>query len=197
MTEVTKVYQEIIDANNNYVNNFGEKGKLGLQPARKFAILTCMDARLDPSKYAGLAEGDAHVIRNAGGRASDDAIRSLVISHKLLGTNEWFVIHHTNCGMELFNNEIMGDLLKESLSTASFDGKKWSNPEKKGGSVAGKYLHWHTIEDQEKSVLDDVLRIRNHPIVPSSVPIFGFVYDVVTGKLNEVKDASLAGKVKN
>jgi hypothetical protein len=89
----------------NRVNSGGtklSKGDLALPPARGFAILTCMDARLDPAKYAGLSEGDAHVIRNAGGRASDDAIRSLVISHKLLGTKEWFVIHHPNCGMELF-----------------------------------------------------------------------------------------------
>jgi hypothetical protein len=87
-----------------------------------------MDARLDPAKYAGLSEGDAHVIRNAGGRASDDAIRSLVISHKLLGTREWFVIHHTNCGMELFTDDVMGDLLDDNLETANFDGKAWSNP---------------------------------------------------------------------
>jgi len=93
-----------------------------LPPARHFAILTCMDARLDPAKYAGLAEGDAHVIRNAGGRASDDAIRSLVISHKLLGTAEWFVIHHTDCGMQLFTGEIIGGLLEDNLETASFDG---------------------------------------------------------------------------
>ena len=110
-------------ANARYVASFGDKGKLALPPARKFAILTCMDARLQPSKYAGLAEGDAHVIRNAGGRASDDAIRSLVISYKLLGTREWFVIHHTNCGMELFTDEIMRDLLASSLKTATFDGK--------------------------------------------------------------------------
>ena len=82
-----------------------------------------MDARLDPAKYAGLAEGDAHVIRNAGGRATDDAIRSLVISHKLFGTVEWFVVHHTNCGMELFSDEVMGSLLEDNLATASFDGK--------------------------------------------------------------------------
>ena len=88
----TKSFDAVLEANNQYARNFGEKGKLAMPPARHFAILTCMDARLDPAKYAGLAEGDAHVIRNAGGRATDDAIRSLVISHKLLGTNEWFVI---------------------------------------------------------------------------------------------------------
>src|SRR5690625_2995878 len=89
-----------------------------MPPKRRFAILTCMDARLDPAKFSGLSEGDAHVIRNAGGRASDDAIRSLVISYKLLGTSEWFVIHHTDCGMELFTNELMRDLLASSLQTA-------------------------------------------------------------------------------
>jgi carbonic anhydrase len=92
---MSKVLEEVIAANNEYAGNFGDKAKLPLPPGRRFAILTCMDARLDPAKYAGLAEGDAHVIRNAGGRASDDAIRSLVISYKLLGTREWFVIHHT------------------------------------------------------------------------------------------------------
>ena len=97
------VLNEVIAANEEYAASFGAKGELALPPARRFAILTCMDARLDPAKYAGLSEGDAHVIRNAGGRASDDAIRSLVISYKLLGTQEWFVIHHTNCGMEFFD----------------------------------------------------------------------------------------------
>ena len=103
---MSQVLNEVLAANQAYVADFGAKGELALPPARRFAILTCMDARLDPAKYAGLAEGDAHVIRNAGGRASDDAIRSLVISYKLLGTREWFVIHHTDCGMELFTDEI-------------------------------------------------------------------------------------------
>src|SRR6185312_2078996 len=113
------VLDEVLSANDKYAAEFGEKAELTLPPARRFAILTCMDARLDPAKYAGLTEGDAHVIRNAGGRASDDAIRSLVISYKPLGTREWFVIHHTDCGMEFFSNEIMGDLLAQSLETAA------------------------------------------------------------------------------
>jgi carbonic anhydrase len=93
------VLDEVLAANAEYAASFGAKASLALPPARGFAILTCMVARLDPAKYAGLSEGDAHVVRNAGGRASDDAIRSLVISYKLLGTREWFVNHHTNCGM--------------------------------------------------------------------------------------------------
>ena len=187
-------YDSILEANNEYAENFGDKGKLALPPARHFAILTCMDARLDPAKYAGLAEGDAHVIRNAGGRATDDAIRSLVISHKLLGTNEWFVIHHTNCGMETFSDEIMSTLLDDSLATANFDGKAWSNPKHGGGSVAGHFINWHTIKNQPKSVLEDVMRIRTHPLVPGNIPIYGFVYDVATGRLNEVEEASAAGR---
>ena len=97
---MSQVLTEVLEANRKYSAVFGEKASLALPPARRFAVLTCMDARLDPAKFAGLAEGDAHVIRNAGGRASDDAIRSLVISYKLLGTREFFVIHHSDCGMK-------------------------------------------------------------------------------------------------
>src|SRR5438309_7500629 len=122
---MTKILDEVLAANTKYAENFGDKGNLPLPPSRHFAILTCMDARLDPAKYAGLAEGDAHVIRNAGGRASDDAIRSLVISHKLLRTREWFVIHHTNCGMEFFTNDVMRDLLAQSLDTAELSDGRW------------------------------------------------------------------------
>ena len=112
------VLQEVLKSNSDYASSFGEKANLALPPARQFAILTCMDARLDPAKYAGLSEGDAHVIRNAGGRASDDAIRSLVISYKLLGTKEWFVIHHSNCGMEFFNNDVMSVSVAKTAFTS-------------------------------------------------------------------------------
>jgi len=191
---MSKVVDEVLAANAKYAAAFGSKGDLALPPARGFAILTCMDARLDPAKYAGLAEGDAHVIRNAGARATDDAIRSLVISHKLLGTKEWFVIHHTNCGMELFTDEIMGDLLAGSLATASFDGKTWSNPQRGGGNHGGHFVKWHTIRGQEESVLHDVARIRSHPLVPRNVPIHGYVYDVKSGRLIEVPAATAAGR---
>src|SRR5499426_3580357 len=162
------VLDDVLTANHRYVADFGDKGKLPLPPARGFAILTCMDARLDPAKYAGLAEGDAHVIRNAGGRASDDAIRSLVISYKLLGTKEWFVIHHTNCGMELFTDEVMGGLLESSLKTAVLDDTRWKDVGPGPGSVQGKYVKWLTISNLEKSVVEDVQRIRSHPLVPAS-----------------------------
>lgn len=192
----SKIVDEVMSANAAYVAGFGNKGELALPPARGFAILTCMDARLDPAKYAGLSEGDAHVIRNAGARASDDAIRSLVISHKLLGTKEWFVIHHTNCGMELFCDEVMADLLDDSLSTAALDIStlKWSNPQHGGGCAAGHFIKWHTIKNQEESVAQDVARIRSHPLVPKNVPIYGYIYDVKTGKLIEVPKATEIGK---
>ena len=191
---MSNIVGEVIAANKAYVEAFGKKGELPLPPARRFAILTCMDARLDPAQYAGLAEGDAHVIRNAGGRATDDAIRSLVISHKLLGTQEWFVIHHTNCGMELFADEVIADLLEDDLSTASFDGKTWSNPHHHGGHAAGHFIKWHTIKNQPDSVTQDVRRIREHPLAPTNVPVYGYVYDVRTGRLDEVKTATEAGR---
>jgi carbonic anhydrase len=188
------VVAEVMAANARYVAEFGNKGQLALPPARRFAILTCMDARLDPAKYAGLSEGDAHVIRNAGGRASDDAIRSLVISHKLLGTREWFVIHHTNCGMELFTDDVIGDLLADSLETAKFDGKAWSNPKHGHGASAGQFVKWHTIKDQAHSVVEDVRRIREHPLVAKHIPIYGYIYDVHSGSLVEVAEATEAGQ---
>ena len=191
---MSKVVGEVLSANARYVAEFGDKGSLPMPPGRSFAILTCMDARLDPAKYAGLAEGDAHVIRNAGGRASDDAIRSLVISYKLLGTKEWFVIHHTDCGMETFSNEVMGNLLQSSLKTASIDASGWHDSGNGPGTTDGKYIQWLTIRDQAQSVTEDVKRIRNSSMVPSEIPIYGYIYDCKTGRLVEVPEATKAGK---
>jgi carbonic anhydrase len=188
------VLDEVLSANDAYAASFGAKSELALPPARRFAILTCMDARLDPAKYAGLSEGDAHVIRNAGGRASDDAIRSLVISYKLLGTQEWFVIHHTNCGMEFFDNDLMGDLLEASLETAALGPDGFHDVGSGPGSAAGKEIDWLTISDREQSVVEDVTRIRASPLVPAGIPIYGYVYDVTTGRLVEVPDATAAGR---
>ena len=181
--EDSPIRREVLDANAAYAADFGDKAELALPPARGFAILTCMDARLDPAKYAGLAEGDAHVIRNAGGRASDDAIRSLIISHKLLGTNEWFVIHHTDCGMELFDGPTMATLLETSRATACYKDGKWRNASAEGGSPEGRHVAWLSFTDLARSVRDDVDRIRNHPLVPDGIPVHGFIYEVRTGRL--------------
>jgi len=193
---MSKVLDEVLAANANYAADFGDKGNIPMPPGRSFAILTCMDARLDPAKYAGLAEGDAHVIRNAGGRASDDAIRSLVISYKLLGTKEWFVIHHTDCGMETFNSEIMGNLLASSLKTASVDESGWHDSGKGPGTADGKFIQWLTISDQAQSVTEDVERIRSNSMVPADIPIYGYIYDCKTGRLIEVPEATESGKAR-
>jgi carbonic anhydrase len=190
------VVDEVLAANAEYVASFGDKGALALPPARAFAILTCMDARLDPAKYAGLSEGDAHVIRNAGGRASDDAIRSLVISYKLLGTREWFVIHHTNCGMEFFTDEVMRGLLESSLETAALGADGFHDVGTGPGSSEGKYIDWLTISHAQNSVTEDVTRIRNHPLVPGSIPIRGYIYEVTSGRLIEIADATAAGAAR-
>ena len=192
-TEQSALLQEVLTANEQYVENFGDKGNLPLPPGRHFAILTCMDARLDPAKYAGLAEGDAHVIRNAGGRASDDAIRSLVISHKLLGTNEWFVIHHTDCGMEYFTDDIIRGLLAKSLATARVDESGWHNVTEEGGSDEARFIPFLTISNLAGSVVEDVQRIKQHPLVPKNIPVYGYIYEVKTGRLIEVPDATKAG----
>jgi carbonic anhydrase len=190
---MSKIHSEVLQANANYSSEFGEKAKLALPPARRFAILTCMDARLDPAKFAGLSEGDAHVIRNAGGRASDDAIRSLVISYKLLGTREFFVVHHTDCGMEFFTNDVMRDLLNSSLETAELTSSGFRDIGKGPGSRAAEYIEWLTIKDQKQAVIDDVARIRAHALVPKSIPVYGFLYDVRSGKLIEVEAARAIG----
>jgi carbonic anhydrase len=170
----TSVLKEVLAANQEYSSSFSEKsGSASHSP--RFAVLTCMDARLDPAKFAGLAEGDAHVIRNAGGRASDDAIRSLIISYKLFGTKEFFVIHHTDCGMEKCTNETIRSQLASSLEIRG------------PGSRAGEYIEWLAIADQKQALIDDVLRIRTHPLIPSSIPIYGYLYDMHTGKLIEVE----------
>ncbi|HYP68332.1 MAG TPA: carbonic anhydrase [Thiobacillaceae bacterium] len=191
---MSKILDEVLTANAKYVATFGDKGKLAMPPSRQFAVLTCMDARLDPAKFAGLAEGDAHVIRNAGGRASEDAIRSLVISYKLLGTREWFVIHHTNCGMETFTDDVMRGLLRNSLRTAQFSGGKWTDPGLNEGRTDGDFIDWLTISNQSESVVADVKHIRMHPLVPQDIPIYGYIYDVGTGKLLEVKEATEVGR---
>ena len=183
---MSRILAEVLSANAEYAASFGDKANLAMPPARQFAILTCMDARLDPAKFAGLSEGDAHVIRNAGGRASNDAIRSLVISYKLLGTREWFVIHHTGCGMETFNDETMRELLASSLKTATIDDTGWHDSGAGSGSKEGDYIDWLTIKDKEGSVVSDVRRLRAHPLVPKDIPIYGYVYDVMTGRLTEV-----------
>ena len=160
-------YEEFLTANQEYAQAF-DKGALPMPPARHVAVVTCMDARLHPEKFLGLDVGDAHVIRNAGGRASEDAIRSLVISERLLGTTEIVVIHHTDCGMVTFTNQQLADKIKQDL----------------GVDVKGR--DFLPFTDLEQSVRDDVATLRQSPLIPQNISIAGAIYDVRSGKLQEV-----------
>ena len=166
MTEVTKM----LEANETFADGF-ERGDLEIPPARGAVVLTCIDARIDPARVLGLDIGDAHVLRNAGGRASDDAIRSMTISSWLLGTREFVVIHHTDCGMEKFTNDALRDKIKEE----------------KGVDVGD--TDFLTFSDLDQSVRDDVEKIRSTASLPDGVEVSGFVYDVRSGRLREVVPA--------
>jgi carbonic anhydrase len=156
--------QEFLKANETHASTFS-KGHLPMPPGKQVAVLTCMDARLDPARFLGLEEGDAHVIRNAGGRASEDAIRSLVISQQLLGTNTVVVIHHTDCGMLTFSNADLRNKLKQDLNADA------------------EHIDFLPFKDLEQSVRDDVATIKNSPLIPESVEVSGFIYDVKIGRL--------------
>src|SRR4051812_25205886 len=157
---------ELLQANAGYAKTFN-RGDLATPPRRKLAIVTCMDARILPSRAFGLEEGDAHIIRNAGGRAKD-ALRSLVISQRLLGTREIAVIHHTECGMLTFTNPDLHAKVKKDLGADS------------------SHIDFLPISDLEESIREDVAFLLSSPLIPGDVVVRGFLYDVHTGRLNEV-----------
>jgi carbonic anhydrase len=161
------VTDELLEANERFAEDF-DRGDLPMPPARNVAVLVCMDARLHPETFLGLDIGDAHVIRNAGGRASDDAIRSLIISNKLLGTREYLVIHHTDCGMLTFTNDVLRDKLADETGADASD------------------IDFLPFSDLEQSVRDDVQRIKESPYLPDDAPVTGYVYDVADGRLYPV-----------
>ena len=163
---MTTLTDNLLDNNAAYVSDF-DQADLPLPPARKLAVLACMDARLDPAKVLGLDEGDAHVIRNAGGVVSDDALRSLAISQNLLGTEEIILIHHTDCGMLTFTDDEFADKLE---------------------AETGHKPDWpvHTFDDLDQNVRDSVEQIRTSPFVPHTDKVKGYVYEVDTGRLREV-----------
>jgi carbonic anhydrase len=159
---------EGLKANEAYARSF-HLGQLPIPPARKLAVVACMDARLTIEPMLGLQTGDAHIIRNAGGIATEDALRSLLISHYLLGTNEFMVINHTDCGMLTFNDEDLRARLERQSGTASVS--------------PGQF---HAFSNLEENVRRQVQKLRSHPWIPKSIAIRGFVYDVKTGRLSEV-----------
>jgi carbonic anhydrase len=190
---MSDLLKRVLAANEIYAAQFGIRKELTVTPRLHCAVLTCMDARLDPHRFLGLAEGEAHIIRNAGGRASADAIRSLIVSYKLLGTQEWFVIHHTDCGMESINRAKMSELLRNSLETAKRTPDGWVDIGSGPGSTAGADIDWLEFSDPLSSVIDDVRTLREHPLVPKRIPIYGFIYDVHSGRLEEVTEAMQVG----
>ncbi len=157
------VVDEVTRANERYASGFG-KGSLPMPPGRKLAVVTCMDARLDPARFLGLDEGDAHVIRNAGGLVNDETIRSLVISHHLLGTEDALVIGHTDCGMLTFTNEDIHEKLGPGSESIDFE----------------------PFPDVAERVRQSVETIRSHPLLQGSVDASGFVYDVRSGRIEPV-----------
>ncbi|MGZ4462117.1 MAG: beta-class carbonic anhydrase [Gaiellaceae bacterium] len=167
------LHDELQHANEEYVARF-DRGDLPMPPGRRFAVVTCMDARLDPAKFLGLEEGDAHVIRNAGGLVSDDALRSLVISHWLLGTEQAVVIAHEDCGMLTFTNEDLHGLLEREA----------------GADASG--IDFMPFESLEQSVRASVERIRTSPLLPDSFSASGYVYDTRSGELRQVVAATSA-----
>ncbi len=160
-------FETMLARNQTYAGTFTQ-GHLPMPPARKVAIVTCMDARLHPEKFLDLDVGDAHVIRNAGGRVSEDAIRSLVISQRLLGTQEIVVIHHTDCGMLTFSNADLAAKIRQDL----------------GVDVGER--DFLPFPDLEQSVRDDIATLRASPLIPSGIPVSGAIYDVRTGVLQRV-----------
>jgi carbonic anhydrase len=158
---------ELLQSNASYAADFGDKGSLAAPPARKVAVVTCMDARINVYAALGLSEGDAHVIRNAGGAVSDDAIRSLAISQRLLGTEEIVVIHHTGCGMLTFTD----DEFKASIERDTGIRPSWAA---------------EAFGDLDGDVRQSIARIKASPFIPHKDSVRGFVYEVETGKLREI-----------
>src|SRR4051794_35724169 len=157
---------QLIENTRSYAARFS-RGALPLPPARKVAVLACMDARLDPARALGLNEGDAHVIRNAGGAVTDDAIRSLSISQLLLGTEEIVLIQHTNCGMQMFTDEELAERLEEHAGTRP----PWNA---------------EAFDDLEQNLRDSMKKLRETPFLLKRGAVRGFIYDVETGRLSEV-----------
>ena len=159
---------ELLKANEAYAKDFAQ-GNLAMPPAKKVAVVACMDARLVLSQILGTKNGDIHVIRNAGGFVTEDALRSLLISHYLLGTQEFIIINHTDCGMLTFKDEDLLARLQEETGTAA---------------VAPN--HFYAFDNLEKNVRRQVQKVKSHPWIPKSVPVRGFIYEVKTGRLHEV-----------
>jgi len=162
------VADELLKANREFVKQF-DLGDLAVKPRRKVAVLACMDSRILFERCLGLHPGDAHMIRNAGGIATDDALRSLIVSHHLLDTQEFIIINHTDCGLLKVKEYELRSHLTEKM-----------------GAIASEPSHFYAFDDLEKNVREQVQRVKSHPWIPKHIPVRGFIYDVKTGKLDEI-----------
>jgi carbonic anhydrase len=169
----------LLEANQQHAKHF-MRGDLPMPPARHIAIVTCMDARLEPLSFLGLELGDAHVIRNAGGRVSMDALRSLVISERLLGTDTILVIHHTDCGMLTFSNEQLRERVGQDLGEVAQQAAQQATEQ------ATEQIDFLPFTDLVASVRADVEAIKKSPLTPPSIPVYGRIYDVHTGTLDTI-----------
>ncbi|KAI9802897.1 MAG: hypothetical protein M1825_002128 [Sarcosagium campestre] len=167
----TPVQENLVAKNKAYVDSF-DQGSLALPPAKKYLVVTCMDARIDPAAAYGIALGDAHVIRNAGGNAKD-ALRSIIISEQLLGTTEVLLVKHTGCGMLTFKNEDARAVVEKNLGSDA--------------AAEVKDLDFQPFPELESAVKSDIDFLRSSKAVPDSITISGWIYDVTTGKVNPVK----------
>ena len=169
------LFEEVTDANQNYASSF-ELGHLPMPPARKLAVLACMDARLTVEQIFGLQTGDAHIFRNAGGLATDDALRSLIISTRLLGTRTIFVVEHTDCGMLTFHDEQLRQQLKNDTG------------------LDASHLDFYAFTDLEENLRAQLRRIRENPMLPREIDLHGFIYDVRSGRLREIQESGAAAR---
>lgn len=187
--------KQILRGNAKHVESFTDALKnLTFEATKHFAILTCMDPRINPCKIMHISEGEAYTIRNAGGRASDDAIRSLIVSTRLAATTEIFVIHHTDCAMMKFTDDEMRADLKKSLGPCKLHEHCQFAPHNRDKIGNADYVAFLTFKDLKKSVVDDVKRLREQPLISRKVKISGYIYDVKTGKLIRVRKACLLGQ---
>ena len=163
------VADELLKANETFARNF-TLGELSVRPKRRVAVLACMDSRILFEHCLGLEPGDAHMIRNAGGIATEDALRSLIVSHHLLDTQEFIIINHTDCGLlKVQEYELRAELTR------------------KMGAIASEPAHFYAFDNLEENVRQQIQRVKSHPWIPKHIPVRGFIYDVKSGRLQEVQ----------
>ena len=166
--------EEVLAANEKYVESFGYRANLDGKPSERLAVLTCMDARIEPKQVLGLKLGDANIIRNAGARVTEGTMRSLIASTKMLGVDTIFILHHTNCGMAQRTDEEVIAHVSEGVE---------------GGEEIAEEIDWSSIISEPEALIEDVHNVRANPLISSDIPIYGMLMDIETGAIIEVQEA--------